>query len=113
VERLRELAAGRVLAVAGIAEPERFFAMLESAGLTIDRLPLPDHASLDPRPWPETATRIVLTEKDAARIDPRAPDAAAIDVVTLDFVLPAGTVRDLCRLLPPPSSRSAAGATKR
>jgi tetraacyldisaccharide 4'-kinase len=41
----------RLLAMAGIAVPGRFFAALRAAGLDIDALPMPDHHPYDePRP---------------------------------------------------------------
>jgi hypothetical protein len=54
-----------------------------------------------------------MTEKDAARIAPDAPDADSIDVVTLDFALPETALRALLSLLPPPPTsrpRPAPGA---
>jgi tetraacyldisaccharide 4'-kinase len=98
---LQALATHPVAAAAGLAAPERFFAMLESAGLQIQRFPLADHASLDPRPWPADLPAIVITEKDAVKIAADAPDATAIHVATLDFVLPASAVVALAALLGP------------
>lgn len=78
----------RVLAVAGIAQPQRFFSMLADAGLAPEPLPLADHHHYDTLPWAQwPGDRIVVTEKDAvklqhleaARKDPR------VHVVTLDF----------------------------
>jgi tetraacyldisaccharide 4'-kinase len=91
----------RVLAAAGIAAPERFFAMLEAAGLTIDRLPLPDHAVLDPRPWPASDQPVIVTEKDAVKLAPDAADASRILVATLDFRIPADTLAVLDGWLDP------------
>lgn len=91
-----------VLAAAGIAAPERFFTMLEAQGLRIRRLALPDHAALDPLPWPTTEPAVVVTEKDAVKLDPATPGAAAVHVVTLDFSLPEDTLQALRALLPPP-----------
>jgi tetraacyldisaccharide 4'-kinase len=57
-----------VHAVAGIGNPQRFFAMLEEAGLRVVRHPLPDHAEISPadlsfdRPGP-----VLITEKDAVK----------------------------------------------
>lgn len=79
----------RVLAVAGIAEPERFFRMLEAQGLQIDRMPLPDHAPLSAVTWPAGTTDVVLTEKDAVKLAPQAvPAGTQVWVATLDFALP-------------------------
>jgi len=91
--RLEALAALRgrpLLAAAGIGDPERFFTMLESAGLTITRLPLPDHAVFEPLPWDAAVPEVVVTEKDAVKLAGRAPPGQRIWVVTLDFGLPAG-----------------------
>ncbi len=90
-----------VLAAAGLAEPERFFTMLESIGLDIKRLPLPDHASFDPRPWPPATPRVIVTEKDAVKLRPDAPDAGSILVVTLDFELPEEALESLRAWLAP------------
>jgi len=74
---LTELASRRVLAVAGIAEPERFFAQLAQAGVTpAATLALPDHASYDPslltqlrRQVEASAAELLLTtEKDAVKL---------------------------------------------
>ncbi len=80
-----------LVAVAGIAEPERFFGMLEHEGLSISRLPLPDHARFDRLPWTADTADVVLTEKDAVKLDPAAIEAAGatrVWVVGLDFSLP-------------------------
>jgi tetraacyldisaccharide 4'-kinase len=104
---LQALAAAPVAAAAGLAAPERFFAMLESAGLQIQRYPLADHASLDPRPWPADTSAAVITEKDAVKIAGDVPDAASIHVATLDFGLPPSACVALGAMLDPlkPSNR--------
>lgn len=71
-ERLQPLARlqGRPLvAAAGLARPEAFFAMLRAAGLQIAPLPLPDHHDFARLPWPDDA-ELLLTEKDAAKLPP-------------------------------------------
>jgi tetraacyldisaccharide 4'-kinase len=98
-----------VLAAAGLAAPEKFFTMLEDAGLALHRLPLPDHASFDPLPWPtDQAQCVLVTEKDAVKLQPGRPGTAGVWVVPLDFTLPAELVRALVArlpdLLPPPPS---------
>ena len=58
----------RVHAVAGIGNPQRFFAMLRAQGLELEEHPFPDHHPLsareldfgDPRP-------VLMTEKDAVK----------------------------------------------
>ena len=77
-----------LLAAAGIGDPERFFAMLESEGLAIARLPLADHATFDPLPWPADSTDVVVTEKDAVKLADRPLGRTRVWVVTLDFGLP-------------------------
>lgn len=89
-----------LIAAAGIAEPERFFGMLEQRGLKFLRCPLPDHAALDPRPWPQTGGRVLVTEKDAVKLPPGSPDADRIVVATLDFELPSAFWAALLPLLP-------------
>jgi tetraacyldisaccharide 4'-kinase len=88
-----------LLALAGIAAPEKFFAMLEAEGLTITRCPQPDHASYDTLPWPPGTTEVVTTEKDAVKLQPGRVGAVRVWVVGLDLVLPAGLVRDILALL--------------
>jgi tetraacyldisaccharide 4'-kinase len=88
-------------AAAGIGHPEGFFRMLESQGLSIERCPLPDHAALDPRPWPSDGLPLIVTEKDAVKLPATSPDAESIHVATLDFELPEACVDALLALLPP------------
>ncbi|MEW6133554.1 MAG: tetraacyldisaccharide 4'-kinase [Pseudomonadota bacterium] len=63
---LGELAGRRVLAVAGVARPDAFFAQLENAGLDVRRLGFPDHHAYRPGDIDATAT-VVMTEKDAVK----------------------------------------------
>jgi tetraacyldisaccharide 4'-kinase len=81
-----------VIAAAGIAEPERFFCALRAHGLVVEGIGLPDHGSLEARPWPEGTMPVLVTEKDAARLDPAAADAGRIHVVPLDFDLHAAVI---------------------
>jgi tetraacyldisaccharide 4'-kinase len=65
-------------AVAGIANPEAFFAMLLDEGLTLaKRTALPDHADYAGVSF-EAAERLVCTEKDAAKLWRHRPDALAV-----------------------------------
>ncbi len=78
-----------LLALAGIAVPERFFAALQAQGLSIERLALPDHHDyVGPPPWPPGTREIVTTEKDAVKLQRFAAGQATIRVVGLDLLLP-------------------------
>lgn len=90
-----------LLAAAGIASPERFFSMLEGAGLTITRQALPDHHRYATLPWPAGTADVVVTEKDAVKLDAAACGATRVWVVGLDFVLPAAFVAQVLRRLDP------------
>jgi tetraacyldisaccharide 4'-kinase len=82
VESLR----GRqLLAVAGIASPQRFFDLLHDQGLACETLALPDHDAYLTLPWPATAQDVIVTEKDAVKIDPRRVGSTRVWVATLDF----------------------------
>lgn len=89
----------RVEAAAGIAEPERFFSMLEALGLVLRRWPLPDHADWRTVPWPPGGTPVLVTEKDAVKLQPTHPDAHRLHVVQLDFLLPAALVEEILQRL--------------
>lgn len=75
----------RLLAAAGLARPEAFFAMLEARGLQIDRLALPDHHRFDPLPWPAGTPEVIVTEKDAVKLPPDRVGATRVWVARLDF----------------------------
>lgn len=65
---LADLRGLEIVAACAIAEPESFFAMLESLGARIRaRHDFPDHAPFNPRSI-ETRLPVVVTEKDAVRI---------------------------------------------
>jgi tetraacyldisaccharide-1-P 4'-kinase len=72
-EGIQRFQAKRVLAVAGIATPEKFFAILDSMGVSHDRLPLADHepeiAKKILSQWQTSSYDVVLmTEKDAVKM---------------------------------------------
>jgi tetraacyldisaccharide 4'-kinase len=102
---LESLRGPRWLAVAGIAAPERFFAMLEAAGLAIERMPLPDHHAYAALPWPAGTGRVLTTEKDAVKLDPARLGATQVWVVGLDFRLPPDFTQALLAELGPPRTR--------
>lgn len=98
---LSSLTGRRLLAVAGIGAPEKFFGMLQAAGLQIDRLPLPDHFPYSTLPWPAGTTELVTTEKDAIKLAHHDLGATVVWVVPLDLGLPDALVGDLLSLLFP------------
>ncbi|MEJ5989044.1 tetraacyldisaccharide 4'-kinase [Ramlibacter sp. PS3R-8] len=89
--------AGDIHAVAGIAQPESFFAMLREAGVALAQThALPDHHDFDAGlPLPADAT-LVCTEKDAVKLWRSRPDAWA---VPLQVTLPAAFIAAFDRLL--------------
>lgn len=96
----------RVLAVAGIATPDRFFAMLRAAGVDAAVMALPDHHRFDTLPWPDDEDlQVVLTEKDAVKLGGSQTSKARVWVAPLDFTPEPGFAEAVDRLLPPPPSR--------
>jgi tetraacyldisaccharide 4'-kinase len=100
---LAQLQGRPLTAAAGLAAPEKFFSMLEAAGLHIQRLPLPDHYRFDTLPWPASTAEVVVTEKDAIKLRSTLgvgrSSSTSIWVVPLDFKLPEALGRDLLALL--------------
>ena len=88
-DALQELAAQSqqqtLWAAAGIAQPERFFNMLRASGLNIKPLALPDHHDFATTPWPSDATDVVITEKDAVKLNHANHAQTRIWVVPLDL----------------------------
>ncbi len=102
---LQALAAGPVLAAAGTARPQRFFAMLRQAGLQLDELPLPDHHPFHTLPWPPQTPDVLITEKDAVKLAPARLGATRAWVVPLDLQLDPDTAQWLAEQLPAPPFR--------
>lgn len=69
-----------LLALAAIARPDTFFAMLQAQGLTLARtLPLPDHYDFSQWQRPADQNYVLLcTEKDAVKLWEQHPDAWAV-----------------------------------
>ncbi len=71
-------------AVAAVARPAEFFAMLRTLGLTLEHTEaLPDHYDFDS--WQRISDqrlRLVCTEKDAVKLWTRHPDALAVPLAT-------------------------------
>ncbi len=82
---LQSLQGRKVLAAAGMAQPQRFFTMLKAQGLDIEPLPLADHFDFQELPWPADTPDVLLTEKDAVKLHPQRCPSTRIWVVTLDF----------------------------
>lgn len=98
---LQQLQGRPLLAAAGLAAPEKFFGMLQAAGLQITRLPLPDHHPYTTLPWLPHAPDVLVTEKDAVKLAPAVPGATRVWVLPLDLQLPAALVDELAELLFP------------
>lgn len=90
-----------VVAVAGLARPGRFFAMLREHGLVVSELALPDHHDFLALPWPIGASDVVITEKDAVKIDAQRRIGARVWVAALDFTPEPAFDEALLALLPP------------
>ncbi len=97
---LSELRTKRLVAVAGIAHPQNFFAMLRGSGLTLlQPIALPDHYSFDG--WQvslQPLDTLVCTEKDATKLWRTHATALAVPLAlelepaflsALDALLPA------------------------
>jgi len=93
-----------VVAVAGTARPERFFAMLRSRGVAIVERPLKDHSDFSVLPWPAGSADVVVTEKDAVKLPPTRPLGTRVWVARLDFVPDPAFDAALLAMLAPLSS---------
>ena len=83
-----------LLALAAIAQPEGFFAMLRAQGVTVfETLALPDHYDFESfLPSKYKGYRLICTEKDAVKLWPLVPDALA---VPLNCTLPSALLGEL------------------
>jgi len=97
---LEALASQPLLALAGIAKPEAFFAMLRARGLVLaETRALPDHYTFDSYPRPQDkGYTLICTEKDAVKLFPRQADVLA---VPLEFSPEAAFFTALDALLAP------------
>lgn len=101
---LTTLRGRRLLALAGIGSPARFFTMLRDYGLDIEAMPLADHADFAALPWPPGSAEVVCTEKDAAKLDPDRCEGTQVWVVGLDLQLPPELMGLLRPHIAPPRS---------
>jgi len=95
-----------LLAVAAIARPQDFFALLQAQGLTLaNTIALPDHSDFDS--WqriPDNDQTLICTEKDAVKLWPLYPDALAVPLqVDIDGGFFAALDAHLQRTLSSPS----------
>lgn len=73
----------RCVAMAGIARPERFFQTLAQQGFTLTECTtLPDHAPITQIP---NADYVFITEKDAVKLSPDAPDNVWVLPIRAEF----------------------------
>ena len=100
---LEALRGKTVVAAAGLARPAGFFAMLRERGLEVVELPLPEHHDFRALPWPVTTGDVVVSEKDAVKIDPAQRIGSRIWVATLDFEPEPAFDQALLAMLPPPA----------
>ena len=98
---LEALRGKTLVAAAGLARPAPFFAMLREHGLQLVELPLPDHHDFRALPWPVATADVVITEKDAVKIDPAQRIGSRVWVATLDFSPEPAFAEALLALLPP------------
>ena len=65
---LNDIKGKRIMAAAGIGNPERYFSMLRRAGLNFEMLPLNDHHAFSAKSFCDVDADIILiTEKDAVK----------------------------------------------
>lgn len=94
---LADLRGTPVHALAGIAQPGAFFAMLSAAGLTLAAMhPLPDHHDFASLPDVPADAPLLCTEKDAVKLWRIRPDAWA---VPLEVRIPPAFWQHFDRLL--------------
>jgi len=94
IRPLSQFAGKHILAAAGMGAPERFFASLRAAGLSVATLALPDHYGFAANPFDLSDAEVILiTEKDAVKChwaDPRVwvvPAHAALDTALLELIV--------------------------
>ena len=98
---LKQMHGKRVLAVAGIASPEKFFKPLRDLGLESEYLALEDHADLSSFNWDQyprgSIDVILMTEKDAVKCQHL--EDGRIWVVPLEAVIPNGMIECISEIL--------------
>ena len=110
-QALDALQGRELVAVAGLARPERFFGMLRARGLTIVEHAVGDHADFARLPWPTGAADVIVTEKDAVKLPPSRPLGSRVWVARLDFVPEPAFDAALLAMLPPSTPNDPHGNT--
>ena len=83
---LDDFKGANVHAVAGIGHPERFFALLERYGITVDPRPLADHAAIGEVDLCfDDSAAVLITEKDAVKFREFVPENVWVVIVDLQF----------------------------
>ncbi len=106
---LQSLRGCAVLAVAGVARPQRFFAMLRESGIAAEERALGDHHDFAALPWSSDTSDVIVTEKDAVKLPPSRPIRARVWVAALDFEPAPSFASALLSRLPPPRTNPPAG----
>lgn len=99
---LAQLRGRRLVAAAGIGNPQRFFDSLTAVGLEFHAMPLPDHYVFDAGTFANvSAEAILITEKDAVKCREIAAlrDDPRLWVATADAVLDADLATQLIHLI--------------
>lgn len=93
-------------AMAGIGAPERFFADLRRRAVDLpasQTLPMPDHVRYDTLTWPPSVVDLLVTEKDAVKLDPerllQERPHTQVWVVPMHYALPQPFVERLLQAL--------------
>lgn len=93
----------KVIAMAGIANPDSFFSMLSAAGMAIVKHPLPDHYEITAADFePHQDTLVLITEKDAVKCENI--HLSHVWVVKMQVVVPEKTKQALEELIQEVSS---------
>jgi tetraacyldisaccharide 4'-kinase len=95
VRPLQSFRGRRLTAAAGIGNPQRFFAMLRTLGLSFHRMPLEDHHRYRKNPFEwRNSEAVLMTEKDAVKcarfVEPRmwaVPITAHVDPRLVEAIL--------------------------
>ena len=101
----------QILAAAGLGNPNKFFNLLKSSGLTIHSLALPDHYDFSVNPFENRQEEVILiTQKDAVKCQLRDEyiNDARIWVVPVSIELPNNLISLIINILrrPSPSLKS-------